>query len=93
MRNYQEFNTEGCVKVIGAVIKGAIQDAGIIVTKNTSSSIVLEKHRANSFLFDEGSLERFFNRYGLRDHVNIPMIREMAQKQIQERKYEEAARS
>lgn len=89
MKNYQSLNYEGCVLAVGGVIKSAIQDAGVLVHKDTCRTIVLEKHRAREFLFNEGTLERFFDRYGLRDHANIPLIREMARKQIQERKYEE----
>lgn len=68
----QTFHLGGCIMLIGATVKRAIQD---LITEDDSSAKVLAKADAKRFLFEPGVLEAYFYKYHLENNINCAMIR------------------
>lgn len=81
--NAQDYDVNGCIRLIGATVKVAIQDA-------TNSPITSSKEHdrvdAMRFLFGHNVLENFFQTYHLDRRVNCGMIRDEAREIIAGRK-------
>jgi hypothetical protein len=65
-----ELNTDGCIALIGAVIRCAIQDA-----LNTHRDNRVYRATARDFVFTDGRLEEYLSRFGLREYINCDYIR------------------
>lgn len=76
----RDFDTAGCIQLVGQVVKIAIQDACISSTHCRSNQFF--KENAEDFLFAPDQLERYFRRYGLEGCVNCDYIRREAKKVI-----------
>lgn len=78
-----ELNVEGCILLVGAVIRRAIQDAMCTATDSLSN---LARCDAKEFLFKRERLETFLDTYHLKEVVNIGYIRDMAKDIIANRR-------
>lgn len=78
-----ELNLAGCIRMVGAVVKAAIQDAAAAPRNGTK---VIHQYDARKFLFDDGILEAFFQRYHLAKNINCAIIRKIATDVIEGRK-------
>lgn len=75
-------NMDGCIRLIGSVVRCSIADAKFKITKRSSSYQIQMHKEANEFLFKAGRLEQFFLLFHLEHVVNCNYIRKQAEEII-----------
>jgi hypothetical protein len=73
-----DLDTNGCMMLVGSVIRLAIQDCIPKHCKIRDTINSMYAATASNFLFSPGKLESFINRFGLRDELNCDYIRRQA---------------
>lgn len=74
-----KYDLMGCMTLIGKIIRQAISDASISEYNEYNKVI---KQDAMDFLFADGMLERFVQKYHVQNDINVGYIRMMAKKII-----------
>jgi hypothetical protein len=80
---YKDLDICGCIRLIGQVVKVAIQDA---MSTPQDSTDLLDKQDAQRFLFGYKVMEKYFYKYHLEHDINCARIRQRAREVIAGRK-------